>query len=114
MANPSEEEDKGSHETKGSECSGSRSCHRAILLVLSVVGEKRKRSLPKEVPQERGKKSEEKRFLIPTSMTFFSGNVHFGSASFAVTTVRRWWFLMGFALYPDAKELTITADGGRK
>lgn len=57
MANPSEEEDKGAHEPKGSECSGSRSCHRAILLVLSVVGEKRKRSLPKEVPQEGGKKS---------------------------------------------------------
>ncbi|MHB1606269.1 MAG: ISAzo13 family transposase [Leptospirales bacterium] len=34
------------------------------------------------------------------------------TASFAVATVRRWWFSMGQALYPEAKELTITADGG--
>lgn len=34
------------------------------------------------------------------------------TASFAVATVRRWWFSMGRALYPDARELTITADGG--
>ena len=77
--------------------------------------EKRGRDLFRKRSHRREERNqEEKRFLIPTSMTFFSGNVHFGSASFAVTTVRRWWFLMGFALYPDAKELTITADGGRK
>ncbi|MHB9102626.1 MAG: ISAzo13 family transposase [Sulfuricella sp.] len=34
------------------------------------------------------------------------------TSSFAVATVRRWWFAMGKALYPDAKELMITADGG--
>ena len=34
------------------------------------------------------------------------------TASFAVATVRRWWFAMGQALYPEAKELMITADGG--
>lgn len=34
------------------------------------------------------------------------------TASFAVATVRRWWFAMGKAIYPDAKELMITADGG--
>lgn len=34
------------------------------------------------------------------------------TASFAVATVRHWWFSMGRALYPDARELTITADGG--
>lgn len=34
------------------------------------------------------------------------------TASFAVATVRRWWFAMGKALYPSAKELMITADGG--
>jgi transposase len=34
------------------------------------------------------------------------------TASFAVATIRRWWYAMGKERYPDAKELTITADGG--
>lgn len=34
------------------------------------------------------------------------------TASFAVSTIRRWWHSMGKPLYPDAKELIITADGG--
>ena len=34
------------------------------------------------------------------------------TASFAVSTIRRWWFAMGKPLYPAAKELIITADGG--
>jgi transposase len=34
------------------------------------------------------------------------------TASFAVATIRCWWFAMGKALYPNAKELMITADGG--
>ena len=33
------------------------------------------------------------------------------TSSFAVATIRRWWQSMGQALYPSAKELTITADG---
>lgn len=34
------------------------------------------------------------------------------TASFAVATIRRWWFGMGRYLYPDCRELLITADGG--
>jgi hypothetical protein len=34
------------------------------------------------------------------------------TASFAVSTIRRWWAVMGKPLYPGAKELMITADGG--
>ena len=34
------------------------------------------------------------------------------TASFAVSTIRRWWLVMGKPLYPDVKELLITADGG--
>jgi len=34
------------------------------------------------------------------------------TASFAVSTIRRWWEVMGKPLYPEAKELIITADGG--
>jgi len=34
------------------------------------------------------------------------------TASFAVATIRRWWYAMGKAAYPEARELMITADGG--
>ncbi len=34
------------------------------------------------------------------------------TASFAVATIRRWWFAMGSDLYPAARKLVITADGG--
>jgi hypothetical protein len=34
------------------------------------------------------------------------------TAAFAVESIRRWWFTMGQATYPQARELTITADGG--
>ena len=34
------------------------------------------------------------------------------TASFAVESVRRWWRHMGRPLYPDARRLLITADGG--
>ena len=34
------------------------------------------------------------------------------TAAFAVSTIRRWWVGMGAALYPKARCLLITADGG--
>ncbi len=34
------------------------------------------------------------------------------TAAFAVETIRRWWKSMGAALYPQARCLQITADGG--
>jgi len=34
------------------------------------------------------------------------------TSEFAVSTIRTWWQRMGKPLYPDAKELLITADGG--
>jgi len=34
------------------------------------------------------------------------------TASFAVETIRRWWYTMGRPLYPNARRLLITADGG--
>ena len=45
-----------------------------------------------------------------------SGFVNVGidheTAEFAVESIRRWWHTCGKALYPDHKELLITADGG--
>ena len=34
------------------------------------------------------------------------------TSAFAVETIRRWWYSMGQERYPNATELTITADGG--
>ena len=34
------------------------------------------------------------------------------TASFAVSTIRRWWRRMGRKVYPDARQLLITADSG--
>ncbi len=34
------------------------------------------------------------------------------TATFAVESIRRWWYLMGQACYPKAVELLIIADGG--
>jgi transposase len=34
------------------------------------------------------------------------------TAAFAVESIRRWWYAMGQATYPQAKTLLITADGG--
>jgi len=34
------------------------------------------------------------------------------TASFAVNAIRRWWQTMGQQRYPEARRLTITADGG--
>ncbi len=34
------------------------------------------------------------------------------TAAFAVESIRQWWLTMGEVLYPTAKELLITADGG--
>jgi Rhodopirellula transposase DDE domain len=34
------------------------------------------------------------------------------TAEFAVESIRRWWYRMGRAVYPGAKDLLITADSG--
>jgi transposase len=41
-----------------------------------------------------------------------SVGINHDTAEFAVATIRRWWKRMGIRLYPQAKELMITADGG--
>ena len=41
-----------------------------------------------------------------------SVGVDHDTASFAVETIRRWWYAMGQEKYPRAERLLITADGG--
>lgn len=49
---------------------------------------------------------------ITNNLGWVSVGTDHDTASFAVATIRRWWFGMGKELYPDARELLITADGG--
>lgn len=41
-----------------------------------------------------------------------SVGINHNTAEFAVESIRRWWREMGSAIYPHAKELLLTADGG--
>ena len=43
---------------------------------------------------------------------FVNVGIDHDTAEFAVESIRRWWQSCGKALYPDKKQLLITADGG--
>ena len=43
---------------------------------------------------------------------FVNVGIDHDTAEFAVESIRRWWHSSGKALYPDKKDLLITADGG--
>jgi len=47
-----------------------------------------------------------------TNTGWVSVGIDHDTAEFAVATVRRWWQHMGSQVYPQAKRLLITADGG--
>ena len=47
-----------------------------------------------------------------TNSGWVSVGIDHDTAEFAVETVRRWWWHMGREVYPQAKRLLITADGG--
>jgi len=47
-----------------------------------------------------------------TNSGWVSVGIDHDTAAFAVETVRRWWRYMGSKVYPRAKRLLITADGG--
>jgi transposase len=47
-----------------------------------------------------------------TNTGWVSVGIDHDTAEFAVETVRRWWRHMGREVYPQAKRLLITADGG--
>lgn len=49
---------------------------------------------------------------ITNNLGWVSVGTDHDTASFAVATIRRWWFGMGKELYPAPRELLITADGG--
>jgi len=45
-------------------------------------------------------------------MGWVSVGIDSDTAAFAVESIRKWWNTMGKELYPKAKQLLITADGG--
>ena len=51
---------------------------------------------------------------LATNTGWVSVGIDHDTSSFAVETIRRWWYSMGRERYPEAERLFITADGGRK
>jgi hypothetical protein len=49
---------------------------------------------------------------LHANLGWVSVGVDHDTPAFAVATIRAWWFQMGSARYPQARELLITADGG--
>lgn len=49
---------------------------------------------------------------VTANQGWVSVGVDHDTAEFAVESIRRWWREMGQFLYPDARRLLITADGG--
>src|SRR5579864_6859019 len=49
---------------------------------------------------------------LALNIGWVSVGVDHDTASFAVATIRRWWYAMGQEKYPQAQKLLITADGG--
>ena len=49
---------------------------------------------------------------LQANQGWVSVGIDHDTAEFAVETIRRWWKEMGHPLYPKAKRLLITADGG--
>ncbi len=49
---------------------------------------------------------------LASNTGWVSVGVDHDTASFAVETIRRWWYSMGQEQYPRAERLLITADGG--
>ena len=49
---------------------------------------------------------------ISANAGWVSVGINGDTAQFAVASIRRWLDVMGRERYPDARELTITADGG--
>jgi hypothetical protein len=64
------------------------------------------------VNQELGRANPYGVYDLASNTGWVSVGTDHDTSSFAVETIRRWWFAMGQAAYPGAKELMIMADGG--
>jgi transposase len=64
------------------------------------------------VDKELGKISPYGVYDIENNLGWINIGIDHNTATFAVESIKSWWLTMGKALYPDAKELLITADAG--
>lgn len=79
---------------------------------LQPKGEPEKVNVYDFVDKELGRANPYGVYDITNNLGWISVGTDHDTASFAVSTIRRWWFAMGKELYPDAQELLVTADGG--
>jgi transposase len=79
---------------------------------LRPIGEPEEVNVYDFVDKELGRVNPYGVYDITNNLGWVSVGTDHDTASFAVATIRRWWFGMGKELYPDARELLITADGG--
>jgi transposase len=79
---------------------------------LRPKGEPEKVKVYDFVDKELGRANPYGVYDIANNLGWVSVGTDHDTASFAVSTIRRWWFGMGKELYPGARELLITADGG--
>ena len=64
------------------------------------------------VDPELGRASPYGVYDVMNNQAWVSVGIDHDTGAFAVATVRRWWVEMGAPLFPQAKALLITADGG--
>jgi hypothetical protein len=62
--------------------------------------------------KEKGRASPYGIYDIAKNVGFVNVGTSADTAEFAVESIRRWWLSMGKEMYPNAKKLFITADGG--
>lgn len=62
--------------------------------------------------REKGKAIPYGVYDIGRNQGWVSIGVTHDTAEFAVESIRRWWYRMGRVVYPQARQLLITADGG--
>jgi len=61
---------------------------------------------------ENGKANPYGIFDVTNNLGYVNVGTDHDTSAFAVESIRRWWNLMGKEIYPSAKKLFITADGG--
>ena len=49
---------------------------------------------------------------VTNNLGWVNVGIDHDTASFAVESIRKWWYMMGCISHPDAKKILITADGG--
>ena len=64
------------------------------------------------VDKQKGKVTPYGVYDLAANQGWVSVGIDHDTAEFAVESVRRWWREMGRAVYPNARKLLVTADGG--